>query len=361
MSKDLGVDLISRPEQAAFPYAAFRIAAWFWKENAFVLTTNDVPEKGDLSQLVDGTFLNFIHITHALTTDLQAVKDRAEFNDRVVSELMATNMKRGQGVACEIGRREGFAAPICLIDFQKPYCGCEGEIQMRSCPYGYSPEGECRSSNMIKCCVERCSSSMDFVVIMDSSGSIGPANFRIQKDFVKNLLAGLNLGREQTHVALINFNNKIELLIDFLNFTDYQTTANIIDNILYNGGLTYTSQALNMANYRVLQEEYGMRPTESGIPRVVMVITDGLSDNTTATLIEAARIKERDIAIITVGIGKEVEIDLEELVGMASSPADQYFVNDFTQLSTIIAGMIISFLILLTFSFYLILYFKDYK
>lgn len=332
---DLGFDLIARPEQAAFPSIAFRIASWFWRENAYLILGTGRAQKGDLSRLVDGTFLNFTHLTHALTNNLQALKDRAEFNDLALSELKVTSMKRGQGVDCMIGSERGYAVPICLIDFQKPYCGCEGEVNMRSCPYGLTEDGRCRSSNMIKCCVERCSSSLDFVIAMDSSGSIGASNFRVQKDFVKNLLGGLNLAKNQTQLGLINFNSNPYLLINFLNFTDYNSTATIIDNIVYNGGSTATHRALRMANEDVLQESYGMRPIESGTSRVVMVITDGESDDQQATYREANRIKERGIDIISVGIGN---INLEELIGMASSPDDQYFVEDFDKLSIIISG-----------------------
>lgn len=244
-------------------------------------------------------------------------------------------MKRGQGIECQIGSDQGYAVPICLIDFQKSYCGCEGEVAMKSCPYGETEDRRCRSSNMIKCCVEKCSSSLDFVIAMDSSGSIGAANFRVQKDFVKKLLGGLNLAKNQTQLGLINFNSNPYLLIDFKNFTDYNSTVQVIDNIAYNGGTTATHRALRMANDDVLQEERGMRPFESGTPKVVMVITDGESDDQRATFREASRIKERGIDIISVGIGN---INMDELVGMASTPDDQYLVEDFDKLSVIISG-----------------------
>lgn len=295
-------------------------------------------QKGDLSQLVDGTFLNFTHLTHALTNNLQALKDRAEFNDRVLVDLKVTRMKRGQGVECSIEGELGYAVPICLIDFQKPYCGCEGQINMRSCPYNFTEDGRCRSSSTIKCCVERCSSALDLVVAMDSSGSIGATNFKVQKTFVKNLLAGLNLEPNQTQLGLIDFNTWPSLLISFLNFTDYATTVKIIDNINYvTGRYTYTNRALRMANEDVLQESRGMRPMESGTPKVVMVITDGLSTDPKSTLVEAARIKDRGIDIISVGIGKDINLD--ELVAIASSPNDQYFVDDFDKLYLIISGL----------------------
>lgn len=329
--------MIARPEQAAFPSIAFRLATWFWRENAYVILTDDRAFKGDLSQLVDGTFVNFTHLTHALTNNLQSLKDRAEFNDRVLVELKQTSMKRGQGIECSIGDERGYAVPICLIDFQKPYCGCEGELNNRGCPYGLTEDGRCRSSAIIKCCVERCSSSLDLTIAMDSSGSIGSANFLVQKTFVKNLLAGLNLAPNYTQIGLIDYNTQPTLLIDFTTFVDYETTVKIIDNIKYiQNRLTYTDRALRMANNDIMQESKGMRPIESATPKMVMVITDGLSTDPNRTLIEADRIKARGIDIITVGIGKDSNIN--ELVAMASTPDDQYFVDDFDKLYLIISG-----------------------
>lgn len=341
--------MINQSEQAAFPSSAFRLASWFWRENAYLIVNNQKAQKGDLSQLADGTFLNFTHLTHVLTNNLQALKDRAEFNDLVLAELKVTSMKRGQGIECQINdtdgeRHIGYAIPICLIDFQKSYCGCNGQVEMRSCPYGNTEDGRCRSSSLIKCCVEKCSSSLDLVVAMDSSGSIGDANFRVQKNFVKNLLAGLNLAPGYTQVGLIDFNTQPSLLISFLNFTDYNTTAKIIDNIKYlTGRLTYTDRALRMANEEVLREEAGMRPVESGTPKVVLVITDGQSTDPKKTLVEANKIKDRGIDIISVGIGSNTNLD--ELIGIASSPNDQYFVDDFDRLYTIIFGKFKFFLI----------------
>jgi uncharacterized protein YegL len=170
---------------------------------------------------------------------------------------------------------------------------------------------------------------------MDSSGSIGAANFLIQKNFVKNLLAGLNLGRNDTRVGLINYNTRVDILLNLANFTDYNTTAKIIDDIVYTGGFTYTGLALKAANEQVLQESLGMRPILSGIPKVVIVITDGESTDRNSTLYEADRIKRREFSIISVGIG---QANFDELVAIASSPNDQYLVEDFDKLSIILAG-----------------------
>jgi hypothetical protein len=78
--------------------------------------------------------------------------------------LKCSSIKRGRGgIECEFGSKIGIPVPICLIDYKRPHCGCEGEFSQSSCPYGYS-QNLCRSSSIIKCCVEKCKRNLDLVV-----------------------------------------------------------------------------------------------------------------------------------------------------------------------------------------------------
>lgn len=113
------------------------------------------------------------------------------------------------------------------------YCGCEGDLDTNTCPYGYSNEGTCRNSALIKCCTQKCSAGLDLVVIMDSSGSIGIQSFIKQKDFVKTILSKLNVGPVGTRVALIEFSNQATILQDLSNFANLDSTNTLIDSLRY--------------------------------------------------------------------------------------------------------------------------------
>lgn len=248
-------------------------------------------------------------------------------------------MKRGLGIECELNGEKGYSIPICLLDFKKPYCGCEGQFDMRSCPYGIitGRPDKCRNSAVLKCCVEKCQSALDLVILMDSSGSIGTTDFKKEQDFVIKLVSNLKIGLNDTRVAIINFNSRPYLIANFLNSTDLNKVSAIVNGIVYNGGATYTYDALRMANEQVLQENKGMRPVEQGVPKVVVVITDGASQDMKKTLAEAKRIKDRGYSVISVGVGKD--INLVELIGIASTPADQYNVADFNQILLILSSL----------------------
>ena len=126
---------------------------------------------------------------------------------------------------------------------------------------------------------------------------------------------------------MINFNTYPYELFNFLNFQNLANIENIINGIFYNGGGTNTADALKLANDRILQESLGMRPERSGVPKIVIVLTDGESNDYTLTINEAKRIKNRGINIISIGVGNLKE---QELIDMATSLNDVYKVKNKT-------------------------------
>ena len=104
-------------------------------------------------------------------------------------------------------------------------------------------------------------------------------------------------------------------------------------NAFVHKGYTYTNKALKLANEVILQEKNGMRPLKAGIPKVLITITDGESTEKEQTIIESIRLKKREINMVSVGVGFA---NLKELFELSSTPNDQYYVNNFDQILTII-------------------------
>lgn len=82
-----------------------------------------------------------------------------------------------------------------------------------------------------------------------------------------------------------------------------------------------------------MREDRGMRPRKDGVPKIILTITDGLSDNPKNTKLQADRIRKREFNMISVGVG---EADLTELFVISSTPNDQYYVDDFGKILDII-------------------------
>jgi len=75
---------------------------------------------------------------------------------------------------------------------------------------------------------------------------------------------------------------------------------------------------------------------DKGVPKIVIVITDGASNDYKQTIAQAKRIKDRGINIVSIGIGNLSE---KELIDMASSPNDVYKVEDFDKVLLILTSI----------------------
>ena len=119
-----------------------------------------------MNELADNTYLNFALLTHSLTNNLTRLKRRVELYEKVLDELNLSTMKRGSGVECSFNNSElGYAVPICLNNFKKSYCGCQGIFDKDTCPYGLTANNICRSPAIIKCCLESFDNPLDLVCL----------------------------------------------------------------------------------------------------------------------------------------------------------------------------------------------------
>ena len=80
-------------------------------------------------------------------------------------------------------------------------------------------------------------------------------------------------------------------------------------------GSTNMADGLRLATDVMFIRANGDRP---GVPNFAIVITDGRSDNKTASVAEAERLRAAGVVVIVVGVGDDV--DLTELSLIASSP-----------------------------------------
>ena len=236
-------DIYAEPERVSFPSVAFKTAAWFWVKNAFVVRTNDSNEGvTNLNDMADGTFLGFTQLTHSITSRIFDLKKRALIHEKALNELSSnkSSIRRGEGIECKLNDgTPGFAVPICLFDFRRPYCGCEGRYEVQTCPYGRTTSGGCRNSAIIKCCVETCYTDLDLVILIDSSGSINAddkTNFEKVKNFTKKIVGSFKIGESQTRVSIINYSKRAQIEISLKNGTNLTSVLKAIDNMPYMNG-----------------------------------------------------------------------------------------------------------------------------
>jgi len=100
-------------------------------------------------------------------------------------------------------------------------------------------------------------------------------------------------------------------------------------------GGTRLGNALNQILPRQFTESLGLRPGNYGLPRILIVLTDGVSSDAVAA--PAARLRDQNIVIYAIGVGG---YDITQLNAVASSQdMHVYFLSSFARLSDFAATL----------------------
>ncbi|ELT89682.1 hypothetical protein CAPTEDRAFT_104247, partial [Capitella teleta] len=157
----------------------------------------------------------------------------------------------------------------------------------------------------------------DIVFIVDSSGSIQEENFNRMKSFLSGLAGELDIDKGVIRFGVLQFSTDVEL--EF-NMNDYTARADIqshIQGMPYIRGTTNTAEAIKYADTTMFTKNNGDRSTAENI---IVVMTDGGSNDKLATFSEATKAKTR-ATLITMGLGNWV--DTFELKALASDSYKQ--------------------------------------
>ena len=159
--------------------------------------------------------------------------------------------------------------------------------------------------------------------MLDSSGSIGIGDFVTMKNFVANVTANFEIGDNSTRVGLILFSYTPSILIPLGSINNTQQLTTAINNVTYTGGGTRTDLALDLVPTAFINAR-----DNEGIPRVVILLTDGGSNEPELTALAAPRVHNDNIEVYSVGIGDG--INEAELHIIASDPSYVYLITDFS-------------------------------
>jgi len=125
--------------------------------------------------------------------------------------------------------------------------------------------------------------SVDIIFVLDASGSVGRQNFDLMKSYVSGLVGKLDVQSGRTRVGLVVYSSRIRT--SFHLNTHIMSLVSIlyaISGLIYTGGGTNTAGALFYVRTVMLTMDKGDR---SDVPNVVVVFTDGSSNNRRATLV----------------------------------------------------------------------------
>lgn len=201
-------------------------------------------------------------------------------------DMLCNNINECLGSSCQNGGTcaDSINRYICFC--QSPYAGANCELL--------------------------CQNPTDVVFALDGSGSIGDAIFLDYIEFLRSVVTSLN---ENTRVGVIIFSDSYRILFQLNTFDNKQSIINAL-YAYYPGGTTNTAGAIQQVREGMFTVANGDRPN---IPNILVLITDGISNDPNATMAQAILTRNAGISIITIGVGSE--INQNELEGVASYPA----------------------------------------
>ncbi|CAF1224427.1 unnamed protein product [Adineta ricciae] len=303
---------VNNSESVALLENAIIIAARLWNYP-------DLMNKSSLTRDADESFYGFSMLWHKLSRDMTELATGVKYYQTFLRHLQCgSDLYQGEGPSCIYNKTHlGTCTPKCIkgLEESSSFCGCSNP-KAQPCP---------NSPSHVRCYLDSCAQELklDLGLVLDASGSIGKDNYTLQLNFTRGLLRQLNVGQNKTHVGIINYSTDREVLT-WLN-QNYALSEKLsqVDRATYYGIGTDTASALKTTD-TVFSTGNGRRKLEQGVTAVIFVLTDGASDNSSTTIQAAKILKDKDITLVSVGVGGQV--NLAELHAICSSPAaENYF------------------------------------
>ena len=160
--------------------------------------------------------------------------------------------------------------------------------------------------------------------VIDTSGSIGSQSFQLIREFTANITTELINNSPRSTVGVILFSTTSHIEFNLQAHTNLSALRSAINELPYNGGGTNTAEALRLLLSTAQDGQLGLR---NGSLKIAIVITDGQSNDMSATFVAADELNSSNIFdVYAVGVGNA---DQTELRRIASSPELVFFTNKF--------------------------------
>jgi hypothetical protein len=131
------------------------------------------------------------------------------------------------------------------------------------------------------------------------------------------------IGPNATRVGVASFSNGAFINFNLSTFSNVSAMITAIGNITYLDKGTQTSLGIQLVRDTMFTEANGMRPLSAGVPRVLIVVTDGQANSGFDPTADAASLRDtKNVNIFSVGVG--CGYDLNQLNAMASLPVESH-------------------------------------
>nr|XP_046228238.1 collagen alpha-1(XII) chain isoform X2 [Scatophagus argus] len=165
------------------------------------------------------------------------------------------------------------------------------------------------ASDSVKCSL---SAIADVVFLVDGSWSVGRPNFKYIRNFISATASAFQIGEDKTRVGVVQYSSDTRTEFNLNTHLTRPALLRAIGSLPYKGGDTRTGDALNYLLTNTFTEAAGAR---KGFPTVLVIITDGKSEDSVASY--AKQLRNRGVEIFVLGVQ---QADEEEMKLMASTP-----------------------------------------
>ncbi|EDO47555.1 predicted protein, partial [Nematostella vectensis] len=176
-----------------------------------------------------------------------------------------------------------------------------------------------------------CKAKVDVGFLLDGSGSVefyAKGNFQRCKNFINKFVKSFMVSKDDSHFGLVLFSSDSNVEFKFDDHYDAASITAAVNATKYPGMGTYAGKGLTLA-----KDDLYSAPVRSGVPRILIVMTDGISSDDVAGPAKALR--DMGVEIFALGIGKNY--DQGQLDSMGSDPKPDHVVTaDFDKLDPVI-------------------------
>lgn len=173
---------------------------------------------------------------------------------------------------------------------------------------------------------------MDLYIVLDSSLSIGLPYYEKAKQFLADLIGHFTIGQNLVRVGLIVYGNAPQLMFDLQTSFNKDDVINKIKTAEYlNARRTATGDAISLMTNTGFTEECGARAVSCAVPRVAIILTDGVSNAGMNVTDAATFARENSIEMLAFGIGSD--INSAELLEIAGSQDKVHRIDSFDNIN----------------------------
>ncbi|XP_076362747.1 sushi, von Willebrand factor type A, EGF and pentraxin domain-containing protein 1-like isoform X2 [Tachypleus tridentatus] len=163
----------------------------------------------------------------------------------------------------------------------------------------------------------------DIVFLLDRSGSVGAANFEIEKGFVESFLTHIVIDANASRLAVISYSNTAERHLDYIK--EPKNKCHLVRDLEF---VEYKNSGATNMGAGFLEAQDVLKNSRDDTKKVIILLSDGLSNRGVDPVSVANKLKKIGVEIFTFGIGRFFRSELEAI---ASSVNHSFIYPEFRE------------------------------